>query len=402
LRIAVCATHPIQYHTSIWRHLAATEGIKPHLFFGSNLGVREYHDAEFGTKVAWDTPLTKGYDHTFLSAGSSIQKIDFGNPGSAGLKRALQSFNPEIVLLTAYHGRFHLAALFAARGIGAKVIMRHEASDSAVTRSRLKGYFRDQLLRFIYRRVDGFAVIGMEASNHLARLGVPDSKLEKSPYCVDSEFFAEQIDHWHPKRSDLRSELGIGPRDLALVFSGKLIAKKDPLLICSALALCNADVRERIHLLVAGDGELRKAFENASRKVLGARVHFFGFVNQKEIGRLYAAGDLLVLPSRRGAGETWGLVVNEAMQFGLGAIVSDGVGCGPDLVTEETGRIFEAHNAASAAECLEDCAKLLRLNSGHFANAARVQVSRFSVGSAANGIVALSRRISQEYPGRRS
>ena len=40
--------------------------------------------------------------------------------------------------------------------------------------------------------------------------------------------------------------------------------------------------------------------------------------------------NVLVLPSDES--ETWGLVVNEAYQCGTGAIVSDRVGCGPDLV----------------------------------------------------------------------
>jgi glycosyltransferase involved in cell wall biosynthesis len=46
-----------------------------------------------------------------------------------------------------------------------------------------------------------------------------------------------------------------------------------------------------------------------------------------------------VLPSDDG--ETWGLVVNEAMVCGLPAIVSDRVGCGPDLVEPGvTGAVF--------------------------------------------------------------
>jgi glycosyltransferase involved in cell wall biosynthesis len=44
----------------------------------------------------------------------------------------------------------------------------------------------------------------------------------------------------------------------------------------------------------------------------------------------YSIADIFVLPS--GTGETWGLVVNEAMNFGLPVIVSDIVGCSSDLV----------------------------------------------------------------------
>jgi len=55
--------------------------------------------------------------------------------------------------------------------------------------------------------------------------------------------------------------------------------------------------------------------------------------------KAYLPADAFVLPSDNG--ETWGLVTNEAMLFGLPVIVSDQVGCGPDLIIEgETGYVF--------------------------------------------------------------
>lgn len=66
----------------------------------------------------------------------------------------------------------------------------------------------------------------------------------------------------------------------------------------------------------------------------------------------YVMADLFVLPS--GEGETWGLVVNEAMCFGLPVIVSDRVGCGPDLIRQgENGYVFQVGNIDELAERLE-------------------------------------------------
>ena len=74
-----------------------------------------------------------------------------------------------------------------------------------------------------------------------------------------------------------------------------------------------------------------------------------GFLNQQRIATAYAAADALVLPSN--GGETWGLVVNEAMACGVPAIVSDQVGCAPDLITEgETGFSFPCGEVAALAE----------------------------------------------------
>jgi glycosyltransferase involved in cell wall biosynthesis len=68
-------------------------------------------------------------------------------------------------------------------------------------------------------------------------------------------------------------------------------------------------------------------------------VTFAGFLNQSEIVQAYVAADCLVLPSD--AGETWGLVVNEAMASGRPALVSDLVGCAEDLIEPQvTGDRF--------------------------------------------------------------
>jgi len=56
---------------------------------------------------------------------------------------------------------------------------------------------------------------------------------------------------------------------------------------------------------------------------------FVGFLNQTEIPAAYVAADALVLPSD--SGETWGLVVNEAMACGIPTIVSARCGCAEDL-----------------------------------------------------------------------
>src|SRR5205807_920130 len=93
-----------------------------------------------------------------------------------------------------------------------------------------------------------------------------------------------------------------------------------------------------IYGLMVGDGPLRTACEVETNQ-RRAPVGFTGFLNQSEIVGAYAAADYLVLPSD--GGETWGLVVNEAMACGLPCIVTDKVGCGPDMIVpNRTGSVY--------------------------------------------------------------
>ena len=105
-----------------------------------------------------------------------------------------------------------------------------------------------------------------------------------------------------------------------------------------APAHCHTHPRAPLALLMVGDGELRAECEAYAREH-NLPVTFAGFLNQSEMPKAYAVADCLVLPSDQG--ETWGMVVNEAMACGLPAIVSDRVGCHPDLIVPGvTGHTF--------------------------------------------------------------
>ena len=117
-------------------------------------------------------------------------------------------------------------------------------------------------------------------------------------------------------------------------------------------------------------------------------VKFAGFQNQTRLSPYFHAADLLVLPSR--ASETWGLVVNEALMHGLSAVVSDRVGCGPDLVVPGlTGEVFPSDSIAGLAAALRRA--ISRRGQADVREACRERAARFSVHAAAVGIAAAVR-----------
>jgi glycosyltransferase involved in cell wall biosynthesis len=106
-----------------------------------------------------------------------------------------------------------------------------------------------------------------------------------------------------------------------------------------------------VYLVMMGEGVLRHEMQAFIHEYALHNVILTGFVNQSEIDKYYAMADIFVLPS--GAGETWGLVVNEAMLFGLPVIVSSTAGCAIDLVKDGVnGKIFSEGDVAALADCL--------------------------------------------------
>jgi len=63
--------------------------------------------------------------------------------------------------------------------------------------------------------------------------------------------------------------------------------------------------------------------------------------------------DVLVLPSEF---EPWGLVVNEALNFGLDVITSDQVGAAADLVrAEDGGHVVPVGNVTALTRAMQIC-----------------------------------------------
>jgi len=347
MRLAVFVTHPIQYFAPLWRSLAASPGLDLQVHFFSDHSVRGAVDAGFGVPVAWDVPLLDGYRYEFITRNANLAAPGSVHLPNAGARLARERF--DAVMTHGYTHRFERQVVRAARANGLRTLIRGELTDVPPFRRRglARGVARDLYLRWFYRYIDTFCYVGEEARRHLRRRGIPESRMFFAPYSVDTALLEAQRQSF--PRDTARRSLGVDDTQLVLLLSGKLIARKAPLLLAHALQQV-AD-RARLVLLVLGDGELRGQLEAAARPLLHERLRMIGFVNQSQLGQYYAAADVLVHPSHF---ETWGLVVNEAMQFGVPAIVSSRVGCHRDLVIEgETGMVFEHGNPGALARCIE-------------------------------------------------
>jgi glycosyltransferase involved in cell wall biosynthesis len=183
---------------------------------------------------------------------------------------------------------------------------------------------------------------------------------------VDNDRFARSSAALAGERATIRRAWSIPDAATCFVFVGKLEPKKSVLHALEALRL----VHERgkaVHALIVGTGEQLEA-ARAFCAAHALPVTFAGFLNQTEVPRAYIAADALILPSD--FGETWGLVVNEAMATGLPAIVSDRVGSAHDLVVDgETGFVFTYGDTAALAACMAHLAdaKEVRLAMGRSA-----------------------------------
>jgi glycosyltransferase involved in cell wall biosynthesis len=172
------------------------------------------------------------------------------------------------------------------------------------------------------------------------------------PYAVDNDFFRRKALEAAPRREEFRRELGLDPGRPVILYASKLQTRKRCIDLVEAYIRLSPlpGVDPPAYLLIVGDGEERTALEARVRESGLGSIRFLGFRNQTELPRFYDLCDLFVLPSYN---ETWGLIVNEVMNAGRPIIVTDQVGCQPDLVHDGlNGFVYPAFDVDRLSQCL--------------------------------------------------
>lgn len=360
--LVIIATHPIQYHAPLWQALAKDGRVPFEVWYLTHHAVNASLDAEFGKAFAWDIDLLAGYRHRLLNAAPGATPTTFMRCRSIEpLAPMLRAAGARAVWIQGWQALGYWQAAWAGKRAGCEVWLRGESNDLAPP-IWWKAPIKRLLLGRLFARVDRFLCIGTANRRLYKRFGVPDSRLGDAPYAVDNQRFAAQAAALRPQRQSLRAGWGIGEKAFVAMFCGKLVAKKRPQDLVAAAKRARRDGFD-LHLLFVGSGELGDELRRSCRIVFdiddeGANssaanderppASFVGFLNQTEISKAYAAADCLVLPSDYG--ETWGLVVNEAMASGLPCVVSDRCGCAEDLGVIVPNDVFRFADIDALAE----------------------------------------------------
>jgi glycosyltransferase involved in cell wall biosynthesis len=383
--LAIIETHPIQYHAPVWRAVQQRFGVDVTAIYGSDFSVVGYRDKDFATSFKWDTDLLSGYRSLFLSKVNGSDSSSTPEVNTRGLNRLLREVNPSAVMVVGYSPRFHTEAFWQALRLGKPIMFRGETGDHTKQRAPLKACFRDAMLHQLYGRCSKLLYVGQRSRQHFERLHCPEPKLTFSPYCVDITPFACDEAARTRLRTETRRELGIPDDRVAVLFTGKLYEHKKPALLLRALGSLGRDVT----LLLVGSGPQEQALKELAAHEPRVTTHFLGFKNQAQLSPFYHAADLFALPS---LSETWGLVINEALHHGLPCVVSNSVGCWPDLIEPGvTGEVCETDSIESLVAALPRAIALV--GQPEIRDKCRTRVGGYSVEKAADGIASAYRQV---------
>jgi glycosyltransferase involved in cell wall biosynthesis len=343
MRVGILASHPIQYQAPWFRELS--KGATVEVFFALQPSP-EQQGAGFGSAFTWDVDLLSGYEHRFLRNNAANPSTErFSGCDTPEIFEIISASHFDVFIVSGWNLKSYWQAIRGCRRAGVPVMVRGD-SQLATPRSRVVQLAKEIVYPRLLQQFDGFLTVGQRNREYLRHYGVAEETIFFAPHFVDNDWFGAQAKAARADRDATRAKWGVHPDATVALFVGKFIPKKRPADLLLATARARDQGSEVVPVFV-GAGELDVELRKLARE-LDLPARFEGFQNQTELPAHYVAADFLVIPS---ASETWGLVVNEAMACGLAAIVSNAVGCAPDLIEDgATGYDFPVGEIDALAE----------------------------------------------------
>jgi glycosyltransferase involved in cell wall biosynthesis len=212
-----------------------------------------------------------------------------------------------------------------------------------VTRRQDKRLAGSPKRRLLYRRLATASVgISPGVTEQLLAAGAPTGRVSTIWSAVDPARLQPM-----EAAGAVRARLGLGPNDLLVVSTARLVRRKGLDVLFEALTRLRT--QRSVTVALAGDGPERAALEERAQAVSSPparRALMLGSV--ADVGSLLAAADLFVLPSRA---EGLGVAALEAMALGRAVVATDVGGLGQAVA--DAGVLVPPDDATALADAID-------------------------------------------------
>jgi phosphatidyl-myo-inositol alpha-mannosyltransferase len=208
----------------------------------------------------------------------------------------------------------------------------------AMARRNLGYYYGRPFLKRYFNRLHGLIAVSIPARDFVARYFEGDYRIV--PNGIDCGRF-------HPDLAPIESARTPGWQ--TVLFVGRLESRKGFPTLLEAYGALRRE-RANVRLVVVGDGPMRWGYERQAEALGIPDVQFCGHVSQELIPRYYASADVFCAPAT--GGESFGIVLLEAMASGVPVVASDIAGFSQVVTQEHDGLLAPAKQPQAFAAAL--------------------------------------------------
>ena len=180
-------------------------------------------------------------------------------------------------------------------------------------------------VKYLVKRSDAIVTYGTKSEGYSVELGADPNKvfMAFNTNIIDTTVTKKEVE-------DLKNRLKIENKK-SILYVGRLEKRKNADILIKSFYKLKEDYNKTC-LIIIGDGKCKNDFQSLCKELkIENDVLFLGMVNNKDLPVYYSLCNIFVLPA---SGEPWGLVLNEAMQFGKPVIATDGVGAAYDFIKD--------------------------------------------------------------------
>lgn len=286
--------------------------------------------------MAWFTEHERSYQVKQLSCRSIL-----GRPVATQVKEMLGDY--DLVFMDMYGNWTNMYAIWRMALSGRKFML---SVDGLLPHDR-ENLFSRSIKHFLLNCPVHVLSSGSASDEVLKSYGVPPEKISRYHFTpLTKKDLADAAEWKKLDRQALRAQLGMAEKRILLSvgrFSyDRGYGKGYDLLMRAAEGMDSS-----IGIYIVGDEPTEEFVRWKEEKKLD-HVHFTGFKSKEELAEYYAAADAFVLMTR---GDVWGLVINEAMAYGLPVITTDRCMAGLELIDEDVnGYIVHSGDACGLSD----------------------------------------------------
>lgn len=224
--------------------------------------------------------------------------------------------------------------------------------------NKKEGKLKWALKKFFISSAAGWLSTGKVTTNYLKYYGADPNRIFVYPFTTLSNKDMLKNPISFKEKRKIKKQLNIKEEKVILSI-GQFIPRKG----IDVLLKASKNLPDNIGIYIIG-GDPTKEYLELIKNLSLTNIHFVKFQSKINLSNFFLASDLFVLPTRE---DIWGLVINEAMAYGLPVVTTDKCVAGTELISNnKNGLIIAADNHdqlnKAIVECLKDEKELLEMS----------------------------------------